>query len=363
MSAVPAPRAFSRFRRRRRTPPGAPPGTLIPDPTEPPPVIRVMAYGPDGLVEATIADVAALRPLLAAWPVVWVNVDGLGDIGVIQALGELFGLHRLALEDVVNLHQRAKVDDYGDYLFIITHMVALNPALQIEQMSLFLGPNYVLTFQHLPGDSLEPVRVRLRAGNSHLRRGGAGYLTYALLDAVLDGYFPVLETLGERLEGLETLITTDPDPAVRTRIHELRQDLLALRRAVWPQRDALNTLLREPTSLLTPETRVYLRDTFDHSYQILDLVETYRELAADLTDLYLSSISNRMNEIMKVLTIISTIFIPLSFIAGVYGMNFDTRWPWNMPELLWPFGYLWALGWMAGVAGLMVFYFRRRHWL
>ena len=352
-----------RFYRRRRTPPGAPPGTLIPDPTEPPPVIRVMAYGPEAWTEETITDVAALRDFLAAWPVTWVNVDGLGDIGLIQALGELFGLHRLTLEDIVNLHQRAKAEDYGDYLFLITHMVGLNPALQIEQMSLVLGPNYVLTFQHLPGDALEPVRHRIRGGNTHLRRYGAGYLAYALLDAVLDGYFPVLEALGERLEGLEAVITTDPHPELRTRIHDLRQDLLALRRAVWPQRDTHNSLMREPTALLGPETRVYLRDTYDHSYQIIDLVETYRELAADLTDLYLSSISNRMNEIIKVLTIISTIFIPLSFIAGVYGMNFDTRWPLNMPELGWPFGYLWALGLMAGVAAGMVLYFWRRRWL
>ncbi len=298
-----------RFYRRRRTPPGATPGTLIPDPTASPPVIRVMAYGPEALVEETLTDVAALRDFLVTWPVTWVNVDGLGDIGVIQALGECSGLHRLALEDVVNLHQRAKVEDYGNYLFLITHMVGLNPALQIEQMSLFLGPNYVLAFQHLPGDSLEPVRARLRGGNTHLRGGDPGYLAYALLDAVLDGYFPVLEALGERLESLEAAIITNPHPDVRTRIHDLRQDLLALRRAVWPQREAINILLREPTALLGPETRVYLRDTYDHSYQLMDLIETYRELAADLTDLYLSSISNRMNEIMKVLTIISTIFV------------------------------------------------------
>lgn len=351
-------------RRSRRTPPGSPPGTLLPDPEAIPPVITVIAYGPDGLVEGEIQRVEDLRSYLDAWPITWINVDGLGDLGVIQELGALFGLHRLALEDVVNLHQRAKVDDFGDRLFVVTHMVSMiDKELQIEQMSLFVGPNFLLAFQHLPGDCLNPVRARLRGGNGNLRKAGPDYLAYAVLDAALDGYFPVLEVLGERLEELEVGILDDPRVETRQEIHKVRHQLLSLRRAVWPQREAFNQLLRDPVPLVTSETRIYLRDAYDHVIQLIDLVEAYREFASDLTDLYLSSISNRMNEIVKVLTIISTIFIPLSFVAGVYGMNFNTRWPLNMPELNWRFGYIFALGLMLAVALTLLGYFRRRDWL
>lgn len=360
-----------------RTPPGSPPGTLLPDPEARPPRLSVTAYGPDEIVEIDAERVEDLRPFLAAWPVTWINVDGLGDVGVIQELGSLFSLHRLALEDVVNLHQRAKVDDYGDRLFIITHMASLvkggglngdglnahGMELQIEQMSLFVGPNFVLTFQHLPGDCLDPVRVRLRGGNGNLRRSGPDYLAYALIDAAIDGFFPVLEVLGEHLEELELRILDEPTPHTRQQIHQVRHGLLTLRRTVWPQREALNQLVRDPIPLIATETRTYLRDAYDHAIQLIDLVEAYREFASDLTDLYLSSISNRMNEIMKVLTIISTIFIPLSFVAGVYGMNFNTRWPLNMPELDWRFGYIYALGLMLAVALVLLAYFRRRDWL
>ncbi len=352
------------LRRKRRVPPGSPPGTLIPDPQASAPILHVMAYGSTGLVEQKVKEVADIRPFLETWPVTWLNVDGLGDISIIQELGDLFGLHRLTLEDVVNLHQRAKADDYRDYLFLITHMVSLQNQLpQIEQMSIFVGPKFVLTFQYLPGDSLDPVRARLRSGNGHLRLAGPDYLAYALLDAVLDGYFPVLEVIGERLEEMEVGILDGPDAEARRQIHEIRHSLLGLRRAVWPQRDALNQLVRDPTPLITNDTRIYLRDVYDHAIQIIDLVEAYREFASDLTDLYLSSVSNRMNEIMKVLTIISTIFIPLGFIAGVYGMNFNTQVsPLNMPELNWYLGYPFALGLMLSVALILLAYFRRRGW-
>ncbi len=352
------------YRRLRRTPPGSPPGTLLPDPDAGPPRISIIAYGPDGLVESDVESVEDIRPYLAAWPNTWVNVDGLGDVGVIQELGALLDLHRLALEDVINLHQRAKVDDYGDRVFIVTHMASLvDLDLQIEQMSLFVGPNFLLSFQHLPGDCLDPVRMRLRGGNGNLRRSGPDYLAYALIDAALDGCFPVLEVFGERLEELEVGILDEPTVQTRQQIHEIRHGLLTMRRTIWPQREALNQLVRDPIPLVTSDTRIYLRDAYDHVIQIIDLVEAYREFASDLTDLYLSSISYRMNEIMKVLTIISTIFIPLSFVAGVYGMNFNTRWPLNMPELNWPFGYFFALGLMLAVALTLLGYFRRRDWL
>lgn len=364
MASKSRPRRNGRIYRKSRTPPGSPPGTLIPDPDAQPSIVHVIAYGPDGQVEQDLKDLRTLPKLMAAWPVTWINIDGLENVELIRALGDMLGLHRLALEDAVNLHQRAKAEDYGSNLFIVTHMVSLADALQVEQMSLFLGKNFVVTFQHLPGDCLEPVRTRLRSGAGNLRSNGPDYLTYALLDAVLDGYFPVLEALGERLEDMEVSILTEVNAQVRNSIHETRRDLLELRRAVWPQREALNLLVRDPLPLIAPEMRPYFRDTYDHVIQIIDLVETYREFATDLTDLYLSSVSNRMNEIMKVLTVIATIFIPLSFIASLYGMNFNPNASrLNMPELNWTLGYPFALMLMILTAGTMLYYFYRRGWL
>jgi magnesium transporter len=363
-----APNASRRKRRKawaRRSAPGAPPGTLLPDPEAPPPVIRVIAYGPDACTEQTVESPALVRAFLQAWPVTWVNVEGLGDATVIRQLGDLFGLHRLALEDVINVHQRAKVEQYGDHHFIVTRMVRLGERLETEQVSLFLGRNFVLTFQEgLPGDCLEPVRDRLRQGHGRIREAGADYLAYALLDAVIDSYFPVLEEYGERLETLEQELITRPVPGLIPPIHDIKRALLALRRALWPQREALNVLLRDELPLITPETRLHLRDCYDHTVQLIDLMETYRELSSDLMEMYLSSVSNRTNEIMRVLTIIATLFIPLTFLAGIYGMNFDPEVsPWNMPELKWYWGYPFALAVMALVAISQLLFFRRRGWL
>ena len=364
MASKTHPRRSRRIYRKRHTPPGSPPGTLIAAPEALPSIVHVIAYGPDGIAEQDVKDLRDLTKLMAAWPVTWINIDGLENVELIRAMGDQLGLHRLALEDVVNLHQRAKAEDYDSNLYLVTHMVTLAESLQIEQMSLFLGKNFVLTFQHLPGDCLDPVRTRLRSGAGNLRSFGADYLVYALLDAVLDGYFPVLEAMGERLEDMEVSILAGVNPEVRNRIHEIRRDLLDLRRAVWPQREALNLLVRDTMPLIAPEMRPYFRDTYDHVIQIIDLVETYREFATDLTDLYLSSVSNRMNEIMKVLTVIATIFIPLSFIASLYGMNFNPgASPLNMPELNWYLGYPFALLIMGLTAGGMLNYFYRRNWL
>ena len=347
---------------RRRTPPGTPPGTLIADPEAPHPVIRVLAYGPEEMMEQELSDPQHVRDFLDKWPVTWVDVEGLGDTRIIGALGEIFGLHHLALEDVVNVHQRAKVEQYGEHHFIVARMVRLGEGLETEQVSLFLGKNFVLTFQEgRPGDSLELVRERIRKKGGHIRDAGLDYLAYALLDAIVDGYFPILEEYGERLEVLEEEILARPSSDIVARIHGIKRNLLTLRRAIWPQRETFNALLREETALVTAETRLYLRDCYDHTTQIIDLVETYRELGADLTDVYLSSISNRTNEIMRVLTVIATIFIPLTFIAGVYGMNFNPATsPLNMPELNWYWGYPFSLTLMVMVAvGLLVFFWRR----
>jgi len=228
-----------------------------------------------------------------------------------------------------------------------------------------LGPDYVLTFQERPGkDCIEPVRDRIRGNRGRIRGARADYLAYRLIDAVVDGYFPVLERYGELLEDLEEEVTVSVDRSLTSRIHQVKSDLLMIRRALWPHREAINTLVRDGCKLIDDETRIYLRDCYDHSVQLIDMVETYRELGADLRDLYLSSISNRMNEIMKVLTVISTIFIPLTFIVGIYGMNFNTeKSPWNMPELNWYYGYplCWAV--MAMVTAAMVAFFARKGWL
>ena len=352
---------------RRRTPPGTVPGTLIVDPHAPQPIIRVVAYGPHKMVEEELHDVDAVRTFLAQWPVTWVHVEGLGNAEIIAQLGQMFGLHRLALEDVVNVHQRPKIEEYPDYLFSVARTVRRvggGEALAMEQFSLFLGLNFVLTFDERPGDCFDPVRERLRRQHGRIREAGADYLAYALLDTIVDCYFPLLEQYGEQLEDLEETIIAQPSHSVVATIHALKRDLLSLRRAIWPQRETFNTLLRDETPLLTDETRLHLRDCYDHTVQLIDLIETYRELGSDLMDIYLSSVSNRTNETMQVLTVIATIFIPLTFITGVYGMNFAPEMsPWNMPELSWYWGYPLVLALMAVVAAGQLFFFWRKGWL
>ena len=278
--------------------------------------------------------------------------------------GHVFGLHRLALEDVSNVPQRPKAEWYDEHLFVVGRMIRLIPALDVEQLSMFLGSGYVLTFQERAGDPLDPVRRRLQGPPGRIRAVGADYLAYAILDAVTDHYFPVLESYGDELEALEDCILAGTGRLAMARLHAVKRDLLTLRKSIWPVRDAITALLRDPGELIGEGTQVYLRDCHDHVVQAAELVETYRELAASLTDLYLSSVSYRMNEIMKVLTIFTAVFIPLSFIAGLYGMNFDrSESPLNMPELEWYFGYPFALGLMAVIALGLLYYFWRRGWI
>jgi len=353
-----------RFRIHRPQSPGAPPGTLVPDPEAPHPVIHVLAYGPERYGERQVGSVQELAALLGEVPVAWVNVTGLGDARVIGQLGAAFGVHPLTLEDVLNSHQRAKVEEYDTYHFIVAQVPQAGPTLETEQFSLVLSKGLLLTFEEHPAACLEPVRERIRAGHTHIRQAGADYLAYALLDAIIDGYFPILETYGERLEDAEAEALARPSGATIELIHTIKRDLLTLRRTVWPLREALNTLIRDLTPLITAETRVHLRDCYDHTVRIIDLVETYRELGSDLIDIYLSHLNTRTNEVVRVLTIIATIFIPLTFIAGVYGMNFNpAASPVNMPELNWYWGYPAVLLLMAVVAGLMLGFFWRRGWL
>jgi len=350
---------------RRRTPPGASPGTLVANPESCPPKLHVFAYDQQRLVEQPLTDLKQIPNLLAEYPVTWLNIDGLGDIKTIQAIGDLFQLHPLALEDVVNSHQRAKVEDYGDYLFIVSRMAQYAEQLETEQLSMFLGRNFVITFQEdLPGDCLNAVRDRLRKNQGRMRSLGPDYLAYALLDSVVDSYFPVLEKYGERLDILDEQITSDDAGNTLADFHKMRGELLYLRRAIWPHREAMAALSRDVSPLIQHETRVHLRDCYDHTIQLIDFLETNRDLCSDLRDYYLSKVSNRLNEIMKVLTIIATIFIPLTFVTGLYGMNFDPDVsPYNMPELRWRYGYPMVWGVMICIVGGMVVFFRRRGWM
>jgi magnesium transporter len=348
----------------RRSLPGTPPGTLVVDPEAPRPSIEIIAYGPDRILEQKIIDPESIRSFLQGWPVIWINVTGLGDVSIVAKIGEIFDLHRLALEDVVNVHQRAKVEQYQDHSFIVVREILGEEKFASEQVSIFLGRNFVITFQEQAGDPFDPVRDRIRKCVGRLRSAGPDHLAYALIDATIDHYFPVLERYGERLETLEEAVTTRPHSRLIAQIHDMRHGLLMLRRTVWPLREAINALHREPLPLITDETRLYLRDCYDHTVQIIDLLENYRDVASSLVEVYLSSLSHKTNEIVKVLTIFTAVFIPMTLIAGIYGMNFNTaRSPWNMPELEWAWGYPFALGLMLAVAAGLLVYFRLRGWL
>ena len=349
---------------RRRSIPGSAPGTLAAAPNARAPTIRIIAYGPEGVIDRQNADPDEIAALRAQWPVVWVDVDGLGDVALLRRLGTEFGLHALALEDVLSTHQRPKVESYGDHLFIVTQMAEVVRPFVAEQLSLFLGTGYVLSFQERPGDCFDPIRHRIEASSGRFRANGADYLAYALLDAMIDGFFPVLETHGEVVEELEDRAIREPSGEIVGEVHAVKRDLLLVRRTLWPQREMIGALLRDEMPPVTAQTRVYLRDCYDHLVQLIDMTEVYREVSSSLFDLHMMAVSNRMNEVMKVLTIIATIFIPLGFIASVYGMNFETSVsPWNMPELQWYFGYPFALGLMAAVAFGFLLVFWRKGWL
>jgi len=292
--------------------------------------------------------------------VTWIDIDGVHQSDLLDSVGKHANLHPLVMEDIHNTYQRPKVEDYEDYLYIVLKMISWNEEtkeVQAEQVSLILGKNYVISFKEDPGDIFDPVRLRLREGKGRIRKMGADYLAYALLDQVVDNYFLVLENLGEQIEDLEEELITNPDASTLQTIHHLKRELIYLRKSVWPLREAISSLERGESPLFQPETLVYLRDVYDHTIQVIDTIETFRDMVSGMLDIYLSSVSNRMNEVMKVLTIIATIFIPLTFIAGVYGMNFV-----NMPELQWRWGYFLIWGVMVAVAVGMVIYFKKRGW-
>ncbi len=320
-----------------------------------------MHFDEEHFVEYEASDIEACLKSIQQPGVTWLNVAGLHDSDLIETLGERLTLHPLVLEDIANTSQRPKVEDYEEFFFIVLKMLEYEQTegqVQVEQVSLVLGENYLLSFQEDESDVFDPVRARLRNGVGRLRKFGADYLAYALIDAIIDNYFVILEMVGDEIEQIEEQVAEHPERRPLPAIYRLKREMIALRRAVWPLREVIATLQHSESPLIQPGTVIYLRDVYDHTIQIMDTIESMRDLLSGMLDVYLSVLSNHMNEIVKVLTIFSTIFIPLTFLAGVYGMNFR-----YLPELGWRSGYL--LFWLVsgGIALTMLLYFRRKHWL
>ena len=348
--------------------PGSIPGTLVIDRDSPIPVVTLIEYNEHSADRLALEFVEDCIPYLNRNSVSWVDVHGLGSESVLKAIGQVFQLHPLLLEDIVNVPQRPKIEEYDDSLLMITRMIMPDEegsGFITEQVSFVLSQHFLLTVQEEPHyDTFNPVRDRIRLSKGIIRKQGADYLAYALLDTIIDGFFPILEDYGERLEDLEDEVVLNPSRKTLEKIYTLRRELLTLRRAIWPQRDAINSLIREKSPLISEPVRFYLRDCYDHSVQVMDMVETYRELSSSLMDVYLSSINNRMSDVMKTLTVVSSIFIPLTFIAGVYGMNFNTETsPLNMPELNAYWGYPICLVGMGSLGLSLFYFFWRKGWL
>jgi magnesium transporter len=343
--------------------PGLPPGTVIYTGDEPaePVKITVWDYKPDNILVEENVSLDQLVPFKNSSTVSWINIDGVHDPEFLTKFGEIFNIHPLVLEDLANLDQRAKLEDYDRYLFAILKMPHYDGDLGFspENVGLILGPGLVISFQEKSGDVFDPVRERIRVGKGLIRKAGSDYLAYALIDTLVDHYFVVMDQLGERIEWIEQqLIETSGAPQnLMEQINEYKKLLILLRRAIWPFRELVVDLQKEETALIEDRTRIYLRDVQDHVAQLIEFVEITRERLKDLTDLFMTKLNNRMNEIMKTLTIVGGVFIPLTFVAGVYGMNFQ-----HMPELAWPFGYYGALGLMGAMAIGLIFFFRRKGW-
>jgi magnesium transporter len=354
---------MTRLYRRRSAGVGDPPGSLtaLGDVSDEQVSITIMDYDADQYRERPVTELAECEALRDHSGVLWIDIDGVHDTDLLKQLGAIYGLHGLTLEDIFHTGQRPKFEEYPDYLYVVCRMMhrdADSGAFHSEQISLVLGRNFVISFQEHAGDVFDPVRTRIRHGQGRIRRAGADYLMYALLDAVVDNYFVVIEGYADRIEQIETRALTETGPELLHSIHEAKQDLIEVRRAVWPLREAIGSLMRDETPLVRRETHVFLRDVHDHTIQVAEIVETSRDLLTGLQDVYLSNLSHHMNEVMKVLTIIATIFVPLTFVAGIWGMNFD-----HMPELHWRWGYLGAWVIFVLIAAVMLIYFRRKRWL
>ncbi|NIP24216.1 MAG: magnesium/cobalt transporter CorA [Phycisphaerae bacterium] len=354
-------------KRLRKT--GLPPGTLVYVGEKKVEAVKIsyLDYDEQNFQEKQVSKIEECFPFKSTPTVTWINIDGLHDVEIIEKLGKQFELHPLILEDVLHTEQRPKYEDFDKYIFIVLRMLRYNEQIQVvesEQVSLILGTNYVISFQERVGDVFEPIRERLRNAKGRIRKMGPDYLAYALLDAIVDSYFAILEKVGERIESMEEELVSDPTEKTLQQIHTMKREMISLRKSVWPLREVISGVQRSESSIIKESTEIYLRDVYDHTIQIIDTIESFRDMVSGMLDIYLSSISNKMNEVMKVLTIIATIFIPLTFIAGIYGMNFNPeKSPWNMPELnsYWGYPVVWVV--MAVVAVIMLIYFRRKKWL
>jgi magnesium transporter len=323
--------------------------------------IRIIDYDEAAIEEKELTAIEECSPYKETPTVTWINIDGLHEVDVIQKIGDRYGLHPLVLEDIVNTGQRPKMEDLEDYLFVVVKMLTYDDEegiVKAEHFSVILGRHYVISFQEKVGDVFEPIRERLRKGKGRVRKKGSDYLLYALIDGIVDNYFVVLEKIAQEVESMEDRIMAEPTSDLLETIHHLKRELIFLRKSVWPLREAISSLERGDSSLIQEKTTLYLRDVYDHTIQVADTIETLRDMVSGMLDVYLSSVSNRMNEVMKVLTIIATIFIPMTFLAGIYGMNFK-----NMPELEWAWGYplVWFTILVLGI--FMVLYFKRKKWL
>ena len=342
---------------------GLPPGTLVHVGERKVETVRItyLDYDEANFEEKQISKIEECFHLKATPTVTWINIDGLHEVEIIEKLGKKFELHPLLLEDVVSTGQRPKFEDFEKYAFIVLRMLSYSEEMQTvesEQVSIVLGPNFVISFQERLGDVFEQIRERIRNAKGRIRKMGPDYLAYSLIDAVVDSYFGILERLGERIESMEEELVADPTEKTLQQIHILKREMISLRKSVWPLRELISGMQRSESALINESTGIYLRDVYDHTIQVIDTIESFRDMVAGMLDIYLSSISNKMNAVMKVLTIIATIFIPLTFVAGIYGMNFE-----HMPELKWRWGYLAVWLVMGTVFCLMLIYFRRKKWL
>jgi len=323
--------------------------------------VSVIDYDDKNFQEKIIANIEEVLPFKDTPTVTWININGLHDVDFIEKIGNNFEMHPLTLEDIVNTGQRPKYEDFDQYIFVTLKILMFDEEKKeiiSEQVSLVFGANFVISFQEIEGDVFNPIRERIRNAKGRIRKMGPDYLAYSLLDAVVDNYFYILEKFGEKIEGMEEDLVANPTPQTLQAIHDLKRDAIFLRKSVWPLREVAGGLERSESILIKKETHIFLRDVYDHTIQVIDTIETFRDMVSGMLDIYLSSVSNRMNEVMKVLTIFAAIFIPLTFMAGVYGMNFEF-----MPELKWKWGYFALLGLMAVVGFGMLFHFRRKKWI
>ena len=352
-----------RFFKRQLKKAGASPGTLVHigdqkvDETR----ITLIDYDEAHLQERVLDGIEAAFPLKDLPTVTWINIDGLHEIDIIEKVGQHFNIHPLVLEDIINTGQRPKTEEFEDVIFVVLKMLHYNAKsekIESEQFSLVLGPNFLISFQEIQGDVFKTVRERIRKPKTRIRKAGCDYLAYALIDAIVDHYFVILEALGDKMEDLEAELLDDPTRDTVEIIHEMKQEMIYMRKHIWPIREIINGLVKSESSLIQEQMHVYFRDVYDHTIQVIDTIESYRDILAGMLDIYLSTVSNRMNEVMKVLTIIATIFIPITFIAGVYGMNFKF-----MPELEWRGGYFMVWGIIIVVVGIMIGFFKKKQWL